>query len=201
MRMVSNFADKIFSSMSSVKFDTLILIVWGSFAGIFLTSLLLCAFNKNARAASKRPFLYLINAYAAVTLSAFLTARPLAQSVLSAALFWCVAYILYGSLCLFRKKDKRESFQPALSAMPSLPPKPVYTSLPAAKSSVRLEHAVSVTDKLLNKNLGRSDRQELEKLKGTLALLQLKDELTPQEADLLNENFNSLLKLMAKYNV
>ncbi|MDE7364306.1 MAG: HD domain-containing protein [Ruminococcus sp.] len=37
--------------------------------------------------------------------------------------------------------------------------------VPAAKNGVRLEHAVAVTDKLLTKNLAKSDRLELEKLK------------------------------------
>lgn len=79
----------------------------------------------------------------------------------------------------------------------SVAPAPVQ----AAKSNVRLEHAVSVTEKLLGKNLGKSDRQELEKLKNTLAVLQIKGTLSPAEAEILNDNFNTLLKLMAKYNV
>ena len=66
---------------------------------------------------------------------------------------------------------------------------------------MRLEHAVTVTDKLLAKNLGKGDRQELEKLKNTLAVLRVKGTLTPSEAEILNENFNTLLKLMAKYDV
>ena len=60
---------------------------------------------------------------------------------------------------------------------------------------------MAVTDKLLTKNLSKSDRQELEKLKNTLAVLQIKGTLTPTEAEILNDNFNALLKLMAKYNV
>ena len=73
--------------------------------------------------------------------------------------------------------------------------------IPAAKNGVRLEHAVAVTDKLLTKNLAKADRLELEKLKNTLAVLKIKGTLNPTEADILNENFNALLKLMAKYNV
>ena len=85
------------------------------------------------------------------------------------------------------------------------PPRPqpnnVRQEIPAAKSTVRLEHAISVTDRLLQKNLGKGDRQELEKLKNTLAVLQMKGTLTPSDSDILNDNFNALLKLMAKYNV
>ena len=60
---------------------------------------------------------------------------------------------------------------------------------------------MTVTDKLLTKNLSKPDRQDLEKLKNTLAVLQIKGSLTPIEAEILNDNFNALLKLMAKYNV
>ena len=71
----------------------------------------------------------------------------------------------------------------------------------SAKASVRLDHAMTVTDKLLAKSLGKSDRQELEKLKNTLVVLQMKGNLSTAETDILNDNFNALLKLMAKYNV
>ena len=60
---------------------------------------------------------------------------------------------------------------------------------------------MSVIDKLLLKNIGKGDRQELEKLKNTLTVLQMKGTLSPTESDILNDNFNALLKLMAKYNV
>lgn len=72
---------------------------------------------------------------------------------------------------------------------------------PAAKNSVRLEHAIAVTDKLLLKNLSKADRSELEKLKNTLAVLKIKGTLNPAESEILNDNFNALLKLMAKYNM
>ncbi len=95
--------------------------------------------------------------------------------------------------------------QIALSSLPAIPAvqpsKAARTEITPAKNSVRLEHAISVTDKLLCKNLGKSDRQELEKLKNTLAVLQMKGTLSPTESDILNDNFNALLKLMAKYNV
>ncbi len=69
------------------------------------------------------------------------------------------------------------------------------------KSGVRLEHAIKVTEKLLGMDLGNSDRQELEKLKNTLEVLRIKGVLTPAESEILNESFNMLLKLMAKYEV
>ena len=204
MRMFSQFINKIYSSVSSIPFDTLVWIILGSFAGVFIISLLLCVFIPAIRAASKRPFLCLANAYAAVVLGAFLTCHELPQSVLAACLFWVAGYLAYGFLCIITKPAVREQpmAQIALSSLPAAQsPKEVKINVPAAKTSVRLEHAISVTDKLLQKNLGKSDRQELEKLKNTLPVLQMKGTLSPTESDILNDNFNALLKLMAKYNV
>ncbi len=203
--MFSQLIDKMFSTISSVPFDTLIWIIWGSFAGIFLLVLILSLALPKMRSASKRPFLCLVNAYSAVTLAAFLTDSELPQSVLAAALFWCAGYVLYGLLCaVTRPVIVRQSTvsQVALSALPvQTPQKSSNLPVPAVKNSIRLEHAMSVTDKLLMKNIGKGDRQELEKLKNTLTVLQMKGTLSPTESDILNDNFNALLKLMAKYNI
>ena len=157
------------------------------------------------RSASKRPFLCLVNAYSAVTLAAFLTDNGLPEAVLATALFWCAGYVLYGLLCaVTRPVIVRQSTvsQVALTALPvQVPRKTANAPVPAVKNSVRLEHAMSVIDKLLLKNIGKGDRQELEKLKNTLTVLQMKGTLSPTESDILNDNFNALLKLMAKYNV
>lgn len=203
--MFSQFIDKVFSTIGRVPFDTLMMIIWGSFAGIFVLTFLLSLALPGIRAASKRPFLSLANAYSAVTLAAFLTAVELPQAILAAAIFWCAGYVLYGLLCIVtRPAIARRSTvsQVALTSLPVPPPrKSDNTPVPAVKNSVRLEHAMSVTDKLLGKNIGRGDRQELEKLKNTLTVLQMKGTLSPTESDILNDNFNALLKLMAKYNV
>jgi hypothetical protein len=110
---------------------------------------------------------------------------------------------MYGALCLFdRPKQKQPETKVVYSALPPAnfsPDAPV--NIPAAKSSVRLEHALSIADKLLLKNLAKGDRQELERMKTTLSILQIKGALTPQEGGILNDNFNALLKLMAKYNL
>lgn len=107
-----------------------------------------------------------------------------------------------------RRRTAKKYAAAQAAAANSIPLQPIKAAqrepqaqIPAAKSSVRLEHAIAVTDKLLTKNLAKSDRQELEKLKNTLAVLKIKGTLNPTEADILNENFNALLKLMAKYNV
>ena len=201
--MFAKMIDSVYSSISSIPFDTLVWIVLGSFAAITLLTVILCFTVSKIRAADKRPYLCLVNAYTAVVLAAFLTNEPLAQSVLAAVMFWCLGYLLFGVLCFISKPaKKRESAPSQVTLLPSRVSVPApRTEVPAAKSSVRLEHAISVTERLLQKNLGKSDRQELEKLKSTLAVLQMKGELTPAESDILNDNFNALLKLMAKYNI
>lgn len=198
--------DGIVSSVSSVPFDALVWIICGTFAAIFLLSLILTLKIPRIKYSSKRPFLCLANAYAAIVLAAFLIGGGMAQAVIAAALFWCAGYICYGILCFF-SKEKRQSApalqQAVITSLPQTAPQktPVRAEVPVAKNNVRLEHAISVTDRLLQKNLGKGDRQELEKLKNTLAVLQMKGALSPAESEILNENFNALLKLMAKYDV
>lgn len=203
MRMIAQVFNNLYSSLAAISHDTLMWIIWGSFAAIFLLSVILSFVSSGIRSASKRPFLCLVNAYAAVTLAAFLTGNELAPSILAAALFWCAGYLMYGFLCLIsRPSKKKAAAQIAFSSIPPQQPSvpPLRPDMPPAKNTVRLDHAMSVTDKLLSKNLGKSDRQELEKLKNTLTVLQMKGNLSTAESDILNDNFNALLKLMAKYN-
>lgn len=206
--MFAQFVDGLYAAVAKIPFDWLVWFVWGTYALIFFTVLIASLVSARARAVSKRPFLSLTNAYSAVNLALFLLKCQLAQSLLITCLFWAVGYILYWLLCGVSRPKKikgGQNFGYTVTAMPvqtlSAAPKPVNKEVPAAKNSVRLEHAVSVTDKLLDKNLGKTDRQEIEKLKNTFAVLQLKGTLTPAESDILNDNFNTLLKLMAKYNV
>lgn len=206
--MLSEYFDKLFNN-TKIPFDVLIGVIWGAFLAIFIAVVVGGYFSKKIKGAPKRPFLSLVNVFAALTLAAFLTESELATSVFAASLFWIVGYILYGIICaLSREKQKPQIGATILTELPVTPPpaaKPPreipQTPAATAKSSVRLEHAISVTDKLLSKNLGKSDRSELEKLKNTLAVLQIKGTLTSGEADILNDNFNTLLKLMAKYNI
>lgn len=205
--MFSSFINNVYSKVASVSTETLLWIIFGSFAGIFLLTFFLTLCVKKVKSASKKPFFNLLNAYAALTFGAFLTEEPIPESIIAAVIFWCVGYLLYGVLCILTKSKGQTEIKNAV-AVSSLPPlsppaKPPVSraEVPAARSTVRLEHAISVTDRLLQKNLGKGDRQELEKLKNTLAVLQMKGALTPAEADILNDNFNALLKLMAKYNV
>ncbi len=203
INMFSKIIDGIYSSISSLPFDTLVWIILGSFAAVTVLAIVMSFALPKVRAADKRPYLCLVNAFTAVVLAAFLTKQQLAESVLAAVIFWCFGYFFYGVLCFISKPAKSQNAAPSqVTLLPSRSAVPAPRSdVPAAKSSVRLEHAISVTDRLLTKNLGKSDRQELEKLKSTLSVLQMKGELSPAESDVLNDNFNALLKLMAKYNI
>lgn len=209
--MFTQMFEKINNFLAGVKLDTLVAFTWGSYAAVFALVAVLTVLFKRFKRASKRPFLCLTNAYAGVTLALFLKNYELPEAITAAAVFWVAGYVLYGLLCALSYEGKRDKGAiRTVTALPSPAPVPVVNTAkaaaaevraPAAKSNVRLEHAVAVTDKLLSKNLSKGDRQELEKLKNTLAVLQIKGTLTPTEAEILNDNFNALLKLMAKYNV
>ena len=195
---------KINNFVALIPFDTLVWVVWDTYAAIFVISLISTLVSQRAKSAEKKPFLALTNAYTGVNLAVFLLKCPLAPSIIAAVLFWVIGYIFYGILCFCSVKKESKKVVKSSAAIPVqsayTPPARPVNAPPAAKSSIKLEHAVSVTDSLLAKNLAKSDRHELEKLKNTLAVFQIKGTLTPAESDILNENFNALLKLMAKYN-
>ena len=154
--------------------------------------------------------MWVVNAFAAVTLAVFLCEFSLEKSVAAAVAVWLAGFILYGVLRLFKVRgaDVRESVQPPVSNVSVMQPRPPKSAQtvqavprPAVNSGVRLEHALSIADKLLMKNLGRGDRQELEKIKTALTVLKVKGVLSAQEGEALNDMFNALLKLMAKYDL
>ena len=203
--MFSSFFDSLYTQIAKIPFDTLVWCIWGSYIGIAVIVLVFMVFNRRVQTAQKRPFLALTNAYTGVNLALFLLKYEFPKAVLITALFWVAGYIIYGALVFAsngKKRDVRETtvMETTVAQAPALT-KNIRPEVPAAKNNVRLEHAISVTDKLLSKELGRGDRQELEKLKNTLAVLQIKGSLSPAESDILNDNFNTLLKLMAKYNI
>lgn len=211
---MANFINGIYKYFENLPFDTLVYTVAGAYAAVFVLALVLCLVSKNVKKASKRPFLCFTNAFTALICATFLLKCELGASLIVACVFWVVGYLLYGLLCLLSGTKERvvnnavnsvsnlavaepPARQTVVQRQESLP----NSSQSVPKNSVRLEHAAAVTDKLLSKNLSKTDRQELEKLKNTLAVLQIKGTLTAGEAEILNENFNALLKLMAKYNV
>ena len=217
--MFSDFANSMAEFAAKFPFDNVVWLTWGSFAAIFVLALTLCIALPNVRSSSKRPFLCLAYCYTAVTFALFLTVNSLEQAAFVACIFWVVGYLCYGLLCAVSRK-KVSSCAPAQVAATAAPvitstaktiqpvqqpakPPQKQSSPPTAiaRTNVRLDHAIAVTAKLLEKNLGKTDRQELEKLKNTFEVLKVKGTLTPAEGEILNENFNTLLKLMAKYNI
>ncbi|MCH5147018.1 MAG: hypothetical protein J1F61_03300 [Clostridiales bacterium] len=218
--MFETLARNITALAAKASFDSLVWLVWGSFIAIFILALTLCLCLPAVRSSSKRPYLCLLYAYTAVTFALFLTVNEVEQAAFIACIFWICGYFGYGLLCAASRKKKRKSpalpAQVAACAAPALPaqtlspaksaPAAQKPSRPApgtatARNNVRLDHALAVTGKLLEKNIGKTDRQELEKLKNTFTVMKVKGSLTPAEGEILNENFNALLKLMAKYNI
>lgn len=194
--------EKINTFIGSLPFSLAVLLLAASFALIFIIAFVACFVSPAVRAADKRPFFHYLNIYTVLLFAVIAVNLSLLSAVVPAALFWVIGYIMYGALCMVTKKNKKPpelSYVVAPAAATVQPKPPVRPNVPAAKVNVRLEHAMGITDKLLTRELGRSDRQELEKIKNSLAFLQGKGSLTAQDSDILNDNFNALLKLMARY--
>ncbi|MDE7163650.1 MAG: hypothetical protein K2O44_06235 [Clostridia bacterium] len=210
MVTVTNLFKSVLSQLGNADFGLLVVIDLAAFGAVFAAALVGCLVSQRVRAHDKRAFLCAVNAFTAITLAVFLTEFPIAHSVAASAVFWCAGYLLYGALSLFKVRKKRAPVvegTPVQSAIVSSgrqvrqPQGAPANDAPPAQSGVRLEHALSIADKLLMKNLGRGDRQELEKIKIALTVLKVKGVLSPQEGESLNEMFNALLKLMAKYDL
>lgn len=210
MENVSGFFKNILDQFAEANFALLAIIDLSAFGIVVFAALLGCIFSKRLRSHDKRAFMWAVNAFTAVTLAVFLTGFTVEKSVAAAASVWLVGYVAYGALALLKVKgkDNAERAQPSvtnLSVSQVRPPRPVQQPQvappPAVNSVVRLEHALSISDKLLLKNLGRGDRQELEKIKTALTVLKIKGVLSPHEGEALNDMFNALLKLMAKYDL
>ena len=211
MVTLTNFFNNVLAQLANADFGLLIIIDLVAFGVTVAAALVACLISRKVRAHDKRSFIYAVNAFTALTLAIFLTEFSLVQSVAASAVFWCAGYLIYGALHLFKVRKKRV-VAPQGNPVPAVTVNaPVRTERPrqtapanvepASQSGVRLEHALSIADKLLLKNLGRGDRQELEKMKTALTVLKVKGVLSPQEGESLNEMFNALLKLMAKYDL
>ncbi len=210
MESVAQFFKSVLNQFGEANFGLLAVIDLAAFGVVCVAAFLGCACSERLRARDKRVFLSIVNAFTAVTLAVFLTEFSLAQSIAVSAVLWCAGYLFYGVLTLFRpkKRDARITNQVPVATVSAMQPRNVKTgqsvqSAPSAavNSVVRLEHALSIADKLLLKNLGRGDRQELEKIKTALTVLKVKGVLSAQEGEALNDMFNALLKLMAKYDL
>lgn len=210
MENVTEFFKSVLDQFSGANFALLAVIDLSAFGVVVLAAILGCIFSNKLRAHDKRAFMWVVNAFAAVTLAVFLCEFTLAKSVAAAVAVWLVGFIAYGVLKVIKVKgnDSGNAVQPPVSnvsVMPTRPARPAQPAQsvpqPAVNTGVRLEHALSIADKLLMKNLGRGDRQELEKIKTALTVLKVKGVLSAQEGEALNDMFNALLKLMAKYDL
>ncbi|MDE6850841.1 MAG: hypothetical protein K2J54_05905, partial [Clostridia bacterium] len=210
IEFVTQFFKSVLNQFGAADFGLLAVIDLAAFGTVCVAALFGCVFSERLRARDKRVFLSVVNAFTAVTLAVFLTEFSLSQSVAVSAVLWCAGYLVYGALNLFRpkKRDNAADRSVPLSNVPVMQPRPQRAvqpvqnaAVPPVNSVVRLEHALSIADKLLMKNLGRGDRQELEKIKTALTVLKVKGVLSPQEGEALNDMFNALLKLMAKYDL
>jgi hypothetical protein len=197
------FFESIFTFLASQPFEWLFVAVYGSFAVVALLSLFICLSVKRAGNTSRVPFLWVTNLYTATALALFTLNQSASFGMVMAILLWIVGYVLYGILRLIKRKaPPEEPTKRYITQMPATPPLDAFRSdIPAAGLDVRLDHALSITERLLAKNMGKGDRQEVEKIRSTLSMLQMKGFLSTAEGEILNENFNTLLKLMAKYNV
>lgn len=204
MESIVRFFDGVFAEFATVDFALLFIIDMCAYALIFLVALLTCALSQKARSLNKQPYLYLTDLFCAITLIVFLCKYTPTQAIVAAAAFRCVGLLCYGVLHLFKPKERftpqAESVSLTQSVRSNIPQQPT-AAMPAVQSIVRLDHALTIADKLLVKNLGRGDRQELEKIKTALTILKVKGTLSVQEGENLNETFNTLLKLMAKYDL
>lgn len=207
MESITVFFREFFTEYAKADFALLFLVDACAFVFIFVVALLSCAFSQRVRGCKKKPFLYLADVFSLITLTVFLCEFHPAQAITAAALFQCVGILFYGALCLFKPVQKyvpvAENPVYVHSAPVVRPPisEPEPVPAPAVYTGVRLDHALSIADKLLIKNLGRGDRQELEKIKTALTVLKVKGSLSPQEGEALNDMFNALLKLMARYDL
>ncbi len=198
-----NFFDGIFAAFDGVSFGLVALVDLAAFGGVCALSLICSLASARLRSADKRPFLHLVNAFAALTFALFCINYDLTHSAMVAAALWLVGYLVYGALCALTVKRAGKPLPAPVRVSEERKFVPEYAppKAPPAQSTVRLEHAMSIADKLLSKNLGRGDRQELEKIKTALTLLKVRGTLTADDGEALNEMFNALLKLMAKYDL
>lgn len=106
--MLTDFFNNVYSLAASLTLEVSLYICWGAFAFVFLCTLLLTIFNRGVRAADKRPYFALVNAFAAVTFALALTRGELSFSVLLAVTFWCFGYLTYGLIALISRRKRRE---------------------------------------------------------------------------------------------
>ena len=202
MNALHNFFARVFASLSALPFPTLVfsaVIVFCSLAVLFILAM---ALSERVRGMNKRCVLSFVNCFTALFLALLLIGEEVSSAIFWAAIFWLAGYLYYGIVCAFTKGVRRSanSAVPTFSALPQSQPERRRVTAPAAEGTVKLDHAISMADRLLLKPLSRADRQELERIKTPLTVMQIKGSVSPQEGEALNSCFSALLKLTAKYS-
>lgn len=203
MDAVQDFFGNVYSSLAVIPFGSLVTMALSAFGGAMFGFAVLCAASRRLRYADKRPVFHFVNMCTALFLAVLLTGVEVRQAVFWSAIFWLAGYLYYGAVCALTRRRAAPPPRAAnvvSSLVESRPPRARAADVPAAPgAAVRLDHALSIADKLLVKQLSRTDRQELEKIKTTLTVIQIKGSPTPQENNVVNDMFSALLKLMSKY--
>lgn len=203
MDSILSFFGGVYSSLAAIPFGRLIVVALAAFGGLMALFALGCVLSPALRACPKRPVLHFVNAFTAVFAALLAIGLRPERTLFFGALFWLAGYLYYGAVCALTARRPSFAEAPALT-FSSRAPRPAKSAPadcvpPAAQGGVRLGHALAIADKLLLKPLSRADRGELERIKTTLSVLQVKGELSPQEGEIVNSHFSALLKLMSKY--
>lgn len=203
MENITAFFDNVFAVLGSLGFNLLITVALSVFGGLAVLFALACYISPRLRASDKRPLMHFVNAFAVLFFALMLTGQKLERALFFSAVFWIAGYLYYGAVCALTRTALKGAPRAVnvVSALPESRPAVVRkVEAPAAAGAVRLDHALSIADRLLLKQLSRADRQELEKIKTTLTVIQVKGQPSPQEGEIINSQFNALLKLMSKYD-
>jgi hypothetical protein len=194
---------RLFDWFQTIPFAYLLLFSWGIYALLAFFTLLYRLWVRKKSTSQRSVFMGLTAWFSVFTFVIFAFTFPVPQSVLAACLFYIVGSIISLLLSLVPKQKGEQPQTIRYLTQKSAPSPLAYmqADLPVANADVRLDHALSITERLLAKSMGRGDRQEVEKIRSTLSVLQIKGTLSPEEGEILNDSFNTLLKLMAKYNL
>lgn len=188
------------NEIAEMPFSLRLWLCWGSFGGITLLCLLLCVAFPCYRRTSKRPYGWLVLLYTGATFLVYLPQTVLATAMGASVLFGMNGILWYGLLVALGNLPVRTKAVSVHPVLPVVTGDDTVRDVSPALGDVRLSHAISITERLLEKPLGRGDRQEIERIAVNLRVMQSKEGVTTSEGQMLNQNLNSLLKLMAKYD-
>lgn len=197
--MLNEVIEKIFTFFGTMPLETILIIILSTFGGLSVLVLALTLSVGAVKRANKRPYLSLVNAFTALTLAAILLEYEIETAILFGVSLWFVGFLFYGILSALTPNSTPKVYAPAPVQINKIVRSNEDMSAPIP--NVRLDHALAVSEKLLTKNLSRGDRMEVEKINFSLNTLSKKGEFTLDDGKILNDGFNALIKLMARYNL